>query len=369
MTQPVWSQSNVHTACGSATRRASEVGKPAHESPIVELVRGQFSEHQLSACLDLRGERVPERLWTAALSGPLVELLGRPGKAFRSRLVEVAYEVGRERGAAPSSMPSQLPLLVEVLHAGSLIVDDIEDDSEERRGGPSLHRVVGVPLALNAGNWLYFVPHSLLEEMQLEPQIELELRRALDRNVLRCHYGQALDLGARLGGLAQREVADVVSASTRLKTGSLLELAAELGAIAAGARAELRTELARFGRAYGVALQMLDDVSGLYDARRRHKGHEDLRLGRPTWPWAWLAQRLDEVSYSRLQHRARAVERGEQPVEELATALCRELGTTPYRAIHQQLWRAFEGLEQHVGNRRRLDPLAEEIERLEHAYG
>ncbi len=369
MTQPVWSQRNGKARSESATRRANEVGEPARESPMLDLLRAQFSEPSLTKCLDLHEERVPERLWTASLLGPLLELMGRPGKAFRSRLVEVAYEVGRERNAQPAPMPERLPLLVEILHAGSLIVDDIEDDSQERRGGPALHRLVGLPLALNAGNWLYFLPHSVLEDMHLEPATELELRRAIDRNVLRCHYGQALDLGARLGSLAQREVSDVVSSSTRLKTGSLLELSAELGAIAGAAAPELRAELSRFGRAYGVALQMLDDVSGLYDPGRLHKGHEDLRLGRPTWPWAWLAARLDEVSYSRLQHRARAVERGEQSVEELAAALCRELGASPYRAIHRQLWRALERLEQHVSSRLKLDPLVEEIERLEHAYG
>lgn len=355
MTQPVWS-------AGAAPLSAAD-------SPLVALLRAQFRDRCLVRCLDLNDERVADRLWKASLWGPLLELLGRPGKAFRSRLVEVAYALGCEQTRESVPMPAELALLVEVLHAGSLIVDDIEDDSAERRGGPALHRVVGVPLALNAGNWLYFVPHSVLEALRLEPTTELELRRAIDRSVLRCHYGQALDLGVKLGVLAQREVYDVVSLSTRLKTGSLLELAAEIGAIAASADGALRNAVARFGREYGVALQMLDDVSGLYDARRQHKGQEDLRLGRPTWPWAWLARRLDEVSYSRLQHRARAVERGEQASEDLARALCRELGATPYRAIHEQLWSALARLEQHVTDRRSLEPLVEEIERLERAYG
>ncbi|HYQ15445.1 MAG TPA: polyprenyl synthetase family protein, partial [Polyangiaceae bacterium] len=253
--------------------------------------------------------------------------------------------------------------------AGSLIVDDIEDDSERRRGGLALHRLVGVPLALNAGNWLYFLPHSVLERMKLDAAVELELRRVLDRGVLRCHYGQALDLGVRLGSLGQREVHDVVSLSTRLKTGSLLELAAELGGVAAGAPPALFCELSKFGRSYGVALQMLDDLSGLYDERRCHKGYEDLSLGRPTWPWAWLSRRLDELSYSRLQHRARQVERAELPAEELAAALRKELGAMPYRAIHRQLADALARLERHVEHPQRLAPLVEEIERLEQAYG
>jgi geranylgeranyl pyrophosphate synthase len=194
------------------------------------------------------------------------------------------------------------------------------------------------------------------------------VRRVLDRGVLRCHYGQALDLGARLGSLAQREVFDVVSLSTRLKTGSLLELAAELGGTVAGATPDLCAELAMFGRNYGVALQMLDDVSGLFEERRAHKGHEDLVNGRPTWPWAWLAQKLDEVTYSRLQHRAREVERRELHPEALAKALRRELGATPYRAVHEQLAGALARLERKVESRRLLDPLTEEIERLERAY-
>lgn len=360
MTQPVLSHRDAASACGHHSGLETE-------TPLSRLIRHEFSEPRLSQVLDLDGERVPERVWSSALSGPLLELLSRPGKEFRSRLVEVAYDVSRSQDSP--SMPEQLPLLVELLHAGSLIIDDIEDDSKYRRGKPALHLVVGLPLALNAGNWLYFLPHSVLEQMQLPEATELSLRRVIERGVLRCHYGQALDLGARLGSLAQREVHDVVSLSTRLKTGSLLELSAELGAAAAGASPRLCQELAHFGRSYGVALQMLDDVSGLYEERRAHKGHEDLVNGRPTWPWAWLSRRLDEVSYSRLQHRAREVERRELHPEELAKALRKQLGNSPYRAIHLQLGQALARLEQHVQSRRQLDPLAEEIERLEQAYG
>lgn len=359
MTQSVWS----HEPSPNPERRENAAGEG---SPLVRLIRREFGEKHLAEALDLGDERVPERLWTASLSGPLLELLGRPGKEFRSRLVEVAYDVASSRTSR--RMPEELPLLVEILHAGSLIIDDIEDDSKYRRGKPALHVMVGTPLALNAGNWLYFLPHSVLEQMRLPNEVELEVRRVLDRGVLRCHYGQALDLGARLGSLSQREVPDVVGLSTRLKTGSLLELAAELGAAAGSATPELARQLALFGRSYGVALQMLDDVSGLFEERRAHKGHEDLLNGRPTWPWAWLAQKLDEVSYSRLQHRAREVERRELHPELLAKALRKELGSTPYRAIHEKLSDALARLERHVGSRRALDPLADEIERLERAY-
>jgi geranylgeranyl pyrophosphate synthase len=345
---------------------AEQSDAQATEGPLVRLIRAEFGERRLDECLDLDAAQVHARLWQASLSGPLLEFLKRPGKAFRSRLVDVAYDVSRHSDSPP--MPEALPLIVESLHAGSLIVDDIEDGSEYRRGKPALHLIVGIPLALNAGNWLYFLPHSVLEQLSLPPSVELEVRRIIDRGILRCHYGQALDLGVKLGSLGQQEVYDLVSSSTRLKTGSLMELAAELGAAAAGAPPELHQELSAFGRSYGVALQMLDDVSGLCEQRRAHKGHEDLLNGRPTWPWAWLARSLDELSYSRLQHRAREVERRELHPEALASVLRKELGGSPYGVIHDQLGQSFGRLKRAVGSHRSLAPLAEEIERLESAY-
>jgi geranylgeranyl pyrophosphate synthase len=345
---------------------ASAFATTPDESDLVRVIRAELAEPQLSRTLDASERPLHARHWQGALTGPLLQALGRDGKRFRSRLVEVAYRLGP--GSQGVAMPPELPLLVEALHAGSLIIDDIEDDSKSRRGAAALHLVVGVPLALNAGNWLYFLPHRLLERLSLPAAIELELRRAMDRAALRCHYGQALDLGVRLGSLSRGEVYEVVSLSTRLKTGSLLELAAEVGAIASGAAPELRAALGRFARAYGVALQMLDDLSGVCRPERAHKAHEDLSGGRPTWPWAWLSRSLDELSYSRLQHQAQAVERGELEPELLAAALRQKLGPAPELAVHERLCSALGELEREVGGHAVLEPLTEEVRRLKRAY-
>ena len=52
---------------------------------------------------------------------------------------------------------------MELTHAGSLIIDDIEDGARTRRGGPAAHLEFGVDLAVNAGNLVYFLPTRLLE--------------------------------------------------------------------------------------------------------------------------------------------------------------------------------------------------------------
>ena len=199
---------------------------------IVELLERSFRERRIT---DEVIAATPSALWNHALLDPLRDFLGRPSKGFRARLLEPGFRLGGGGDAAP---PRELPLLVEILHAGSLIIDDIEDDSAQRRGAPTLHRRHGVPLALNAGNWLYFWAHGLLSRAALGDVARLAAYERLTECLMRCHQGQALDLTVRVGELPQAEVPVVVQAITRLKTGSLLGLATALGAVAAGAEGE-----------------------------------------------------------------------------------------------------------------------------------
>jgi geranylgeranyl pyrophosphate synthase len=307
---------------------------------------------------------VPQRLLDRALFEPLSKASRRPGKEFRARLSGICWELGGGEGAAPR----ELGLIVEALHLGSLIVDDIEDESECRRGVPCLHQQVGLPLALNAGNWLYFWPGAVLSRAGFDAPVELELRRAIDRAVLRCHYGQALDLSVRVGELRQREVRDVVFATTRLKTGSLMELAAELGATAARAEPESLSVLAELGAELGVALQMLDDLTGICVERRRDKGREDLVLGRPTWVWAWLAEQCDRLSYLRFRSVLEAVQRAELDPLLLAAQLAEQIGEVGRAAIRKRLNDALRRVTLRFAGSPALGELEREFERLE-AYG
>lgn len=307
---------------------------------------------------------LPQRLLDRALFEPLSKAARRPGKEFRARLAAISWELAGGEGMPPA----ELGLVVEALHLGSLIVDDIEDGSESRRGVPCLHQQVGLPLALNAGNWLYFWPGAALSRAGFPTAIELALRRAVERAVLRCHYGQALDLSVRVGELRQREVLDVVSATTRLKTGSLMELAAELGATAAGAPEESVSVLAELGAELGVVLQMLDDLTGICVERRRDKGREDLVLGRPTWVWAWLAAERDRLSYLRFRAALEAVQRGELDALTLAEQLAEQIGEVGRAAVRARLAKTYERVERQFAGAPALTELEREFRRLE-AYG
>lgn len=330
---------------------------------LAELLDEQFSDASLQVLLG-PDEPVPWELWETSLYGPLADFVARPGKELRARLVDAGWSIAGGRGSAPVELVG----IVEALHAGSLIVDDIEDGSAYRRGAPVLHGVWGLPRALNAGCWMYFWPDALLDRMRLAPALELALRRRIGSTLMACHAGQALDLGVRVFDLDAADVPRVVRASARLKTGSLTELAATLGAIAAGARSELSSAIASFGRELGVGLQMLDDLGGLTSEKRCHKGHEDLVLARATWPWAWLATEPGAPGFDELSRLSREVHARATHPEQLAEALRERLGPEPQLRPRRHLEQAHARLESTCGKTPASAALARALEEMESAY-
>ncbi len=300
----------------------------------------------------------------AALTAPIAEFMARPKKEFRARLVEIGWSLGGGGRAVPTGLPQAL----ELIHAGSLIIDDIQDQSTERRGGAALHRAIGLPLALNAGNYLYFVALESLRALELSAARERVLYRGLTQAMRRCHEGQALDLCTHIADLPQNEVAPTARAISSLKTGSLTDAAIRLGALAAGAPTRLSGALGRFGHDLGVGLQMLDDYGNLCGAREPNKRYEDLRHGRVSWPWAWLAQALASGEYQTWYPEMRALREGGDPGV-VAERLLAAVSVRGRACARQHLGHAVMRLQSVLGASTDLRTVWDEIERLENSYG
>jgi geranylgeranyl pyrophosphate synthase len=297
-----------------------------------------------------------------ALYGSAREFLARPGKAFRARLIESCFRLA---GGAEQSVPRAALEAIEVLHAGSLIVDDIQDDAETRRGAPALHRSIGTPRALNTGNWLYFVALNKLDTLTLTPEVARELGACAHRCLLRCHEGQALDLALAVGDLRRAELASTVSFISALKTGALTGFAAQVGATAAGASPRVVSTLASFGRQVGVVLQMLDDLGSFVSETRHHKALEDLRGQRASWVWAWASETLDEHTYRQLLKLL--VRDGElSALRERLSDAVEPLGRL---RVHEALERAKRELAPLLASPSLLEALHADLDRLEHSYG
>jgi geranylgeranyl diphosphate synthase, type I len=264
-----------------------------------------------------------------ALYAPAAHLSAMPGKGLRSRLVGLGYRLaggdaacaeGRRRCEIASS-------IIERIHLGSLIVDDIEDGSEVRRGGATVHRQFGLEKALNAANWLYFSPLLDLRQLELPAHLELSLHRDILGVLAQAHRGQALDVGVRIHEIPREEVPAVCSAATQWKTGELTGMALKFGAYVAEADPEVRGRLFSLGKSLGCGLQMLDDISNFSmdpESDMGPKRLEDFRLGRPSWIWSFLAQECTEEAYSAFRKAVALL-----PDEAELNRICQEIDLIP----------------------------------------
>ncbi|MBM4263409.1 MAG: hypothetical protein FJ145_18505 [Deltaproteobacteria bacterium] len=227
-----------------------------------------------------------------ALFGPVAEATAHPGKRIRAQLVSLCYQLVNTASpsvAQDAAYCRRAAEVVEVIHLGSLIVDDIEDGSLVRRGHPALHVRHGVPLALNAGNWLYFWSADLIRRLDLPESAKLLVYELYHRTMSRAHLGQAADLGCRANTLAQSAVAPACLGTVELKTGALMGFAAALGGAAAAAPVRMVRLLDEFGKRLGVALQMFDDMGNVIGRCEPAKRCEDLLMKRLCWVWACAA--------------------------------------------------------------------------------
>lgn len=281
---------------GTATRRAANIilkePKQQNFRNNRERVGGIVPGNgDLAELLGLDDTSAIDDILRSALLDLVVEVTSSPGKRIRGQLVSLSYRLITDTPLSGIALKKcrWCAEVVELLHAGSLIIDDIEDGSAMRRGRPALHIQVGVPLALNAGNWLYFWGLEMLRMAKLPDDKIFQLYEHCHRTLLRAHFGQAVDLSTRIGTLSQCRVAAACLASMKLKTGALTGLATSLGGIIAGASPRVFSILDEFGQELGVALQMFNDLGNVIGKCDSSKRYEVLKLYRPSWVWACAA--------------------------------------------------------------------------------
>jgi octaprenyl-diphosphate synthase len=162
-------------------------------------------------------------------------------------------------------------------------VDDIEDGSEKRRGGPAIHLMFGVDQAVNDANLLYFLPLALIDEFDAPAETRLLLHARYALHLRRLHLGQAMDITwHRNDHFIPRE--EDYLAMCALKTGVLARASAELGALAAGASLDKAEALGLVFETVGVAFQILDDAKNLRTGLPGKARGDDIVEGKKSLP-------------------------------------------------------------------------------------
>lgn len=161
-------------------------------------------------------------------------------------------------GAVEKALPFACGL--EMIHTYSLIHDDLPamDDDDLRRGRPTNHKVYGEATAILAGDALQMEAFTLLASAQLPAEQIVQATACLAKAAGQAGMvgGQVLDMAGE-GRALNREELELLQS---LKTGALIEAAAELGCIAAGGSQQQRECLRRYAAALGRAFQIRDDV-------------------------------------------------------------------------------------------------------------
>lgn len=185
------------------------------------------------------------------LYDPIRYIINGKGKRLRPILVHL---VGHSYSADPEDL-MKASMAVELLHNFTLVHDDIMDNDSVRHGKPTVHKKWDEPTAILSGDAIFVLSQLLLNSL---PQI---IHRRFNEVSLNICEGQGMD--------KEFENDPSISMGKYLimigkKTGALLGLCAELGALLSGQKKEEAHSLFQYGLNLGLAFQIQDDLLEIF---------------------------------------------------------------------------------------------------------
>ncbi|OQB26596.1 MAG: Heptaprenyl diphosphate synthase component 2 [Chloroflexi bacterium ADurb.Bin180] len=259
------------------------MNRRSHPIPPLRAVQPELDQVEglLQAAIADAGEQL-RRAVLPHLSG---------GKRLRAGLILL---LGRQLDA-PVGPLCRLAAAVEMLHAATLVHDDIIDGADLRRGVPTLHSLLPTSAAILAGDYLFARSVALVAELE-NPRLLGSLAEGLKRT----SAGEIEE--ALRGGPGGRSKSQYYR-SIEAKTAALFAASAAMAAMVAGADDKTVRTCGAFGRELGLAFQVVDDVLDLDGSPDRlgKPAGGDLRQGLATLPvLLFLEQGEDTESIRRI---------------------------------------------------------------------
>jgi geranylgeranyl diphosphate synthase type I len=266
------------------------------------------------------------------------------GKRLRPAIAMQAAQsvTGNATVAAP------LAAAIELLHNFTLIHDDIQDRSPNRRHRATVWRIWGDAQAINAGDALFAAAQLTLLRTPVPAGTLIELMREFNRTTVEIVQGQVLDVSFE--GRAD-VTPDLYLEMIRRKTAAIVRFAAAGGAIVAGADAETAQLYADFGEALGIGFQIRDDLLGIWgDDRQTGKTRgDDIRRRKQSSPLLLLRASALGDDLARLDALAVMDEVPEEGIDEVFTMLdryrIREQVEEQIESAHQRASLALQRLD------------------------
>ncbi len=184
-------------------------------------------------------------------------------------------------------------VVMEITHLATLYHDDVMDQASKRRGVDTAHMVWGNNVAILTGDLLFARASNIVSGLG-DDSLKLQAK-VFEQLVL----GQ---LHETIGPQHGQDIIEHYYEVLRDKTGSLIALSAQIGALVSGAPSEYQEPLKQFGESIGVAFQLIDDIIDIQSTKDQSGkvAGTDLLAGVPTLPVLLLANHHDAESQALL---------------------------------------------------------------------
>jgi geranylgeranyl diphosphate synthase type II len=192
----------------------------------------------------------------------------RGGRMLRPSLcIATARAFGADSRRAVGSA-----VALELLHNAFLVHDDVEDESDERRGRPALHVLHGIPAAVNVGDALTLLGlKALLDNREaLGSRLALRVLEEAQRMATETIEGQAIELGWRTDNAVHLEEADYLNMVLKKTCWYTTIFPLRVGALIGAGEASELDRFLRFGFFLGAAFQIQDDLLNLVGDEQRY---------------------------------------------------------------------------------------------------
>lgn len=224
--------------------------------------------------------------WIKSLGNPQIEELfnGLPhGKRLRAKLV---LKIAGDHEEAVS-----LAAIIELIHAASLLHDDVIDEAMTRRGVTSVNATDGSKVAVMVGDVLYSKAFTELVSF------DKEIARSVASTVTTLSIGEYIDV--KLGEAFNDDEAVYLDMIYK-KTACLIESTAYCAALLAGKTAE---DYKLYGKNLGLAFQIIDDILDIVSDEQTlgKPALNDFKEGKTTLPYMYLYQDLEADAQARLK--------------------------------------------------------------------
>jgi geranylgeranyl diphosphate synthase type II len=261
---------------------------------VMSAVASEVAQLIAATLARLLAEHAPAPACPPRLGAALRYCLLAPGKRLRPQLVLLAHTAAGGAGNEPAVVAG---CALEMVHTYSLIHDDLPamDDDDLRRGRPTCHKAFDEATAILAGDALLTLAFEVVAN-EYPPRTASACIRELAHGAgaVGMVGGQAADLAAegKVPGVPVPTTLEELEAIHARKTGALFRAALRMGVFVAqaeraeGVDADTLARLDTFGRAYGLAFQITDDVLDVESSAERtgKRTQKDAARGKLTYP-------------------------------------------------------------------------------------